>query len=153
MSTGGNLPGVKPYSSQRGCTGKRKSERDFSLMIKRLMNWLTGNATPGEGRGAQQRRRVSAHAALHVRATPTPALRQHAGLRELGPTFDGRIESAGPGKNVLVSNGDAVDDTGAREMLKLFDDVPPDPGEPAGIDPYNTGEFDRSRNWDTRFRN
>jgi hypothetical protein len=121
-------------------------------MIKRLMNWLTGNTTPDDGRRAQQRRRVAAYAALHARATPAPALRQQAEPGELGPTFDGRIESAGPGKNVLVSNGDAVDDTGAREMLKLFDDVPLDPGEPAGIDPYNTGEFDRSRTWDTRFR-
>jgi hypothetical protein len=38
-------------------------------------------------------------------------------------------------------------------MLKLFDDVPLDPEEPMGIDPYNSGEFDRSRHWDTRFRN
>ncbi len=121
-------------------------------MIKRLMNWLTGSTTPDNGQRVQQRRRVSAHAALHARVTPAPAVGQHPHLGELGPTFDGRIESAGPGKNVLVSNADAVDDTGAREMLKLFDNVPPDPDEPAGIDPYNTGEFDRSRTWDSRFR-
>jgi hypothetical protein len=59
----------------------------------------------------------------------------------------------GPGKNVLIRDGYSSDDTGAREMLKLLDDSPLDPGEPVGIDPYNSGEFDRSRHWDTRFRN
>ena len=42
---------------------------------------------------------------------------------------------------------------GTGEMLELLDDSPLDPGEPVGIDPYNSGEFDRSRHWDTRFRN
>jgi hypothetical protein len=122
-------------------------------MIKRLINWLKGDAASDTGRPAQQRRRVSAHAALHARATPMPAPPPQPDIRELASGFRGHIENAGPGKNVLVSNADAVDDTGAREMLKLFDEAPLDKGEPMGIDPYNSGEFDRSRHWDTRFRN
>ena len=122
-------------------------------MIKRLVNWLKGDAASDTGRPADRSRRVSAYAALHARATPAPLPGRQPDVRKLGATFKGRIENAGPGKNVLVSNADAVDDTGAREMLKLFDDVPLDPNEPLGIDPYNSGEFDRSRHWDTRFRN
>ena len=67
--------------------------------------------------------------------------------------FAGRIEDIGPGKNVLVREGETIDDTGAREMLRLFDCSPQDSSEPAGIDPYNSGQFDRSRHWDSRFRN
>jgi len=122
-------------------------------MIKRLINWLKGDAAAETGRSATQRRRVSVHTSLHARVTPAPAARPQPAIRELGAGFDGRIETAGPGKNVLVSNGDGVDDTGARETLRLFDDAPLDPNEPMGIDPYNSGEFDRSRHWDTRFRN
>ena len=121
-------------------------------MIKRLINWLKGDTTADTGRPSQ-RRRVSAHAALHARATPAPTPRQQPRILELGSGFEGRIENAGPGKNVLLSNADDIDDTGARESLRLFDDKPLDPDEPMGIDPYNSGEFDRSRHWDTRFRN
>ena len=122
-------------------------------MIKRLINWLKGDAAAETGRPVQQRRRVSVHASLHARATPSPAARPQPAVRQLGAGFEARIENAGPGKNVLVSNGEGVDDTGVREMLRLFDDAPLDPGESIGIDPYNSGEFDRSRHWDTRFRN
>ena len=75
------------------------------------------------------------------------------GVRDMGPGLEGRVENVGPGKNVLVHDGETIDDTGAREMLKLFDDSPLDPSEPVGIDPYNSGQFDRSRHWDSRFRN
>jgi hypothetical protein len=122
-------------------------------MIKRLIDWIKGDAAGDTGRPAPQRRRVAVHASLHARVTPSPATRRQPDIREPGSGLKGRIENVGPGKNVLVSNGDAVEDTGAREMLKLFDDVPLDPKEPMGIDPYNSGEFDRSRHWDTRFRN
>ena len=122
-------------------------------MIRRLINWLKGDAALDTAPPVQQRRRACAHAALHARATPVPAPLPQPDFRKLASGLGGHIENAGPGKNVLVSNADAVDDTGAREMLKLFDDAPLDRGEPMGIDPYNSGEFDRSRHWDTRFRN
>lgn len=122
-------------------------------MIRRLINWLKGDAKPDHGRPEPQRRRVSAHAALHARNAPRPAPVQQPPIRDLGNRFEGHIENTGPGKNVLVRDVDDNDDTGSREMLKLFDDSPLDPSEPVGIDPYNSGEFDRSRHWDTRFRN
>ena len=62
-----------------------------------------------------------------------------------------RIESNGPGKNVLIRNKHVREDTGTHETLKILDDSLVDSGEDIGLDPYNTGGFDRSKNWDRRF--
>ena len=40
---------------------------------------------------------------------------------------------------------------GTHETLTLLDDSLVDSGEETGLDPYNTGGFDRSKNWDRRF--
>jgi hypothetical protein len=71
---------------------------------------------------------------------------------ELDPTVAGKIVDNGPGKNVLVRNKYQREDTGTHETLKIVDDSMVDSGEETGIDPYNTGNFDRSKNWDKRFR-
>lgn len=71
---------------------------------------------------------------------------------EVEPALDGRIESQGPGKNVLIRNPYVREDTGTHETLKILDDSMIDSGEETGIDPYNTGKFDRSKKWDQRFR-
>lgn len=68
------------------------------------------------------------------------------------PKFSGKIESQGPGKNVLIRNRYVREDTGTHETLKILDDSMVDSGEETGIDPYNTGGFDRSKNWNNRFR-
>lgn len=68
------------------------------------------------------------------------------------PRLDGQIESNGPGKNVLIRNRYVREETGTHETLKILDDSAVESGEESGIDPYNTGGFDRSRHWDKRFR-
>lgn len=60
----------------------------------------------------------------------------------------GNIESRGPGKNVLIRNKFLREDSGTHETLKILDDSMIESGEDEGFDPYNTGQFDRSRNWD-----
>lgn len=72
---------------------------------------------------------------------------------KLDPHVAGKIESNGPGKNVLVRNKYQREDTGTHETFKILDDSAVDSGDETGIDPYNTGNFDRSKNWDKRFRN
>ena len=64
----------------------------------------------------------------------------------------GTIESLGPGKNVYVQNPYVREELGTHESLKIVDKSLVDGEEPAGIDPYNTGRFDKSRKWDQRFR-
>lgn len=71
---------------------------------------------------------------------------------EIEPSLDGRIESQGPGKNVLIRNPYVREDTGTHETLKILDESLVDSGEETGMDPYNTGKFDRSKKWDQRFR-
>ena len=64
-----------------------------------------------------------------------------------------RRKAPDPHQNVLIRNKYQREDTGTHETLKIVDDSLVDSGEETGIDPYNTGNFDRSRNWDKRFRN
>ena len=66
--------------------------------------------------------------------------------------FDGSIESQSPGKNVLVRKKYVREDTGTYETLKIVDDSILESPDEDGIDPYNSGQFDRSRHWDRRFR-
>ena len=72
---------------------------------------------------------------------------------DLDPHLHGQIVDNGPGKNVLIRNKFVREDSGTHENLKILDDSMIDTEEEVGIDPYNTGEFDRSKNWDKRFRN
>lgn len=68
----------------------------------------------------------------------------------LDPRVGGRVEDRGPGKNVLIRNKYLREDSGTHETLKILDDSIIDTEEEEGFDPYNTGQFDRSRNWDRR---
>jgi hypothetical protein len=72
---------------------------------------------------------------------------------EVDASLSGEIENNGPGKNVLIRNKYVREDTGTHETLTILDDSLLEDDDSDGIDPYNTGEFDRSRNWDKRFRN
>ena len=56
------------------------------------------------------------------------------------------------GKNVLVRNRFVREDTGTHETLRILDDASIETREETGIDPYNTGQFDRSRNWERHLK-
>ncbi|MDH4314539.1 MAG: hypothetical protein OEW68_06835 [Gammaproteobacteria bacterium] len=64
----------------------------------------------------------------------------------------GEIEDGGPGKNVLIRNRMVREDTGTHDTLKILDDSLLESEEEFGIDPYNTGRFDRSQSWSSRTR-
>jgi hypothetical protein len=64
----------------------------------------------------------------------------------------GRIADGGPGKNVLVRNKFVREDTGTHDTLKILDGSMIAEEEPTGIDPYNTGRFDRAKSWEFRSR-
>lgn len=71
---------------------------------------------------------------------------------DIDPRAAGGIEDGGPGKNILVRKKYIREDTGTHDTLTIIDDSLVDSGEEAGDDPYNTGAFDRSRNWAKRSR-
>ena len=74
----------------------------------------------------------------------------------------GEVETDDTGKNILIRDEDVVDDT--SELRLLEDSLPEDseteePSEAAGVDPYNSGNFDvsevrrmKSRAWKSRRR-
>lgn len=64
----------------------------------------------------------------------------------------GSIEDAGPGKNKLIRNKYLREDTGTHETLKILDDSILQSEDEDGFDPYNTGQFDRSKSWNLRNR-
>ena len=131
-------------------------------MMKRFINWLTSKISPRKASsdptltesGAHLRqtgshlRRSGGHTAPKAAPPKQSVPKRQPEYVDLDPRVEGRIEDAGPGKNVLIRNKYVREDTGTHETLKILDDSLIDTEEEEGIDPYNTGQFDRSKNWD-----
>lgn len=120
-------------------------------MLQRLKNWLKQRFSDEESELTQDLRMTGAHSGAPKvqpkQQVPRPDPEYVAADEELST----ELESNGPGKNVLIRNKFVREDTGTHETLKIIDDSIVDTGEETGLDPYNTGEFDRSKNWDRRF--
>ncbi len=71
---------------------------------------------------------------------------------DLEPRLRGSIESIGPGKNVFVRSQYAEDESGTDNSLEIVDELSLDSENADGVDPYNTGRFDISKNWNSRSR-
>ncbi|MBT8101748.1 MAG: hypothetical protein KJO95_02200 [Gammaproteobacteria bacterium] len=120
-------------------------------MMQKIKSWLNGLFS---GNKAESPRSLSD--TVNFRPPPRPSP-----VKERPPTdaesvaiergLAGHVESVGPGKNVLVRS-EFVRETGTSDELKILDDSEPDSDDQSGIDPYNTGSFDRSKKWDQRFR-
>ena len=85
------------------------------------------------------------------RVKPRPVKPKRAAPNPVAVTteMEGKIEDGGPGKNVLVKNKYLREDTGTHETLKIVDESILNSNDEDGIDPYNTGRFDRSKSWDS----
>ena len=118
--------------------------------MKRFFNWLTGKKSPQKASPCPGLSQSGQHRAPSRKKQAVP--RQQPEYVNLDDSFSGRIEENGPGKNVLIRNKFIREDTGTHETLTILDDASIETDEETGIDPYNTGQFDRSRNWDKRFR-
>ena len=133
-------------------------------MINRLTKWITSNIPfrkepkrPNLVQAAQLRQtgslNIQPKRSTPKRSTPKQAVpRRQPEYVDLDPRIKGRIEDNGPGKNVLIRNKYVREDTGTHETLTIIDDSMIDTEEAEGIDPYNTGQFDRSRHWDKRLK-
>lgn len=118
-------------------------------MLDRLKNWIKNLSSAKEAAPAPDMRKTGSHAS--PRPVVKEAPRKDPEFVEADEELADEIESLGPGKNVLIRNKYVREDTGTHETLKILDDSMVDSGEETGLDPYNTGGFDRSRNWDKRF--
>ncbi len=129
-------------------------------MLERLINWFTSRDEEDEPAGrastlnrsgafnvprARDKKPLAAGRPAAPKPPATGEVRIKVGL-------DGEIADLGPGKNVLLRDKARPEDSGTHETLSVVDDSPVQMSEETGIDPYNTGKFDRSRNWDKRFR-
>ena len=120
-------------------------------MIKAITKWFRERFAPDEPARHPPFQASAAKRPPARRAPPKkPAAAEPV---QLDPAVSGEIESLGPGKNVLVQNQYQRGDSGTQDDLKIVDEAGLELDEADGIDPYNTGKFDRSRNWDSsRFR-
>jgi hypothetical protein len=128
-------------------------------MMNRLTNWLKSRISPKKGSKRPNLVQTGAHlrqTGSHIRpkkTTPKQAVpRRQPEYVDLDPRVAGQIQGNGPGKNVLIRNKYVREDTGTHDTLKIIDDSIIDTEEVEGIDPYNTGQFDRSKNWDKRLK-
>ncbi len=62
----------------------------------------------------------------------------------------GRIESGGPGKNVLLRNKNASAETVTEVDLEILDYAEPNSSDEEEYEPYNSGSFDTSKMWGSR---
>lgn len=126
----------------------------YAMSMGKIKNWLQDHFSSGEVKKAK-----TLSTAGYIGSRPNGVPKKKAGqparareIVEIEPSVEGRIETQGPGKNVLIRNRYVREDTGTHETLKILDDSIIDSGEETGMDPYNTGKFDRSKKWDQRFR-
>lgn len=125
-------------------------------MKMRFLNWLKSVFSPRQEPKRNDLRQTGAH----LRQTGTHRIqpakpvtrRRKPEVVEIDADTKAEIESNGRGNNVLIRNKYVREDTGTHDTLKIVDDSIIETDEEAGIDPYNTGQFDRSKNWDSRFR-
>jgi hypothetical protein len=100
-------------------------------MFSQFIDWVTGKKSA--------RRSAKEH-----------AYRVNDAIRHAPPAGHARPQP--DDEQSLIRNKFVREDTGTHETLKILDDSIIDSGEEEGFDPYNTGDFDRSKNWERRWR-
>jgi hypothetical protein len=120
-------------------------------MFKRFKNWFSGQSARKDTAPSPALNRTGAHPSPRPKPAQKKVPRKQPEFVAADEGLSGKIQDNGPGKNVLIRNKYVREDTGTHETLKILDDSLVDSGEETGIDPYNTGGFDRSKNWDKRF--
>jgi hypothetical protein len=120
-------------------------------MLEKLKNWFKNRFSDGDSTMTPDSQFAGTKSAPPKVRPRQKVPRQAPEFVETDEDLAGEIESNGPGKNVLIRNKFLREDTGTHETLKILDDSLVDSGEETGLDPYNTGGFDRSKNWDRRF--
>lgn len=116
--------------------------------MNRFVNWLSKKFATEKNAAENSLRHTGAHQisrpARNKPGKKKPVMQQDV---EYSADVGGKIADGGPGKNVLIRNKYVREDTGTHETLKIVDDSILESDDETGLDPYNTGRFDRSRSW------
>jgi hypothetical protein len=121
--------------------------------MQRLFKWLARKISPDKAAPKSALRRAGDKRMPQPQPQPVPKpVRQPRPKTEpvgYAAEVGGKIEDGGPGKNVLVRSKYVREDTGTHETLTIIDDSLVQADDDDGLDPYNTGRFDRSKSWDS----
>ena len=123
--------------------------------MKRFLNWLADKISPEKESPRVNLQQTGQHTTVKKGSKPVKQAvpRSQPEYIDFDSSVDGNIDTAGPGKNVLRGSKFVREEAGTHESLTILDEsVDDDNRDQEGIDPYNTGQFDRSKNWDKRFR-
>jgi hypothetical protein len=113
------------------------------------MKWLARKFSPADEPPPRPMRQTGPRVRVRPRPAPKPK-RPEIEPVEYSGELGGKIEEVGPGKNVLVRNKYVREDTGTHETLKIIDDsIVDEADDGGGMDPYNTGRFDRAKSWNS----
>jgi hypothetical protein len=116
--------------------------------MNRILKWLGTRLFPQKAESESLLRQTTR--GRKPSAKPLRKEVSEPGLVEFESELGGRVDDGGPGKNVLIRNKYVREDTGTHDTLKIIDDSLLEDEEEYGIDPYNTGRFDRSQSWNLR---
>lgn len=114
-------------------------------MMRMLKNWFRNRF--GAPEEQPQPPVVTGSYRQHMANSRQKASEQDSGEIDLEPRLHGTIETIGPGKNVFVRSEQGAENPDALDMV---DELSLESDTADGIDPYNTGRFDRSKKWDSR---
>lgn len=120
--------------------------------MKRFFNWLADKISPRKASAKPALQQTGRHFTPKKTPVKQAVPRSQPEYVEFDASVDGLIDDAGPGKNVLRRNKFIREDNGMHETLSILDESAENDSDEEGIDPYNTGQFDRSKTWDKRFR-
>lgn len=116
--------------------------------MKRFLTWLGSKLFPQAAESESVLRQTTRGG--RIKPSPVKTASSQAAMVDFNSEVSGRIEDGGPGKNVLVRNKYVREETGTHDTLKIIDGSLLEDPEEYGIDPYNTGRFDRSQSWNMR---
>lgn len=123
--------------------------------MKRFFNWLADKISPEKAPPRVDVTKTGQHTTLKKPSKPRKQAvpRSQPEYIDFDSSVEGRIDSGGPGKNVPGRSKFVRENVGTHDSLSIVgESVEDEEQDGEGIDPYNTGQFDRSKNWDKRFR-
>ncbi len=120
--------------------------------MKRFFSWLADKILPRKASPKPAVKKAGRHEFPKKSSVKQAVPRSQPEYVEFDSSVDGQIHDAGPGKSILKRNKRISTETGTYETLSILGESDENQPDEEGIDPYNTGQFDRSKHWDKRFR-